>query len=316
MTDSHSTATHATILGAGPAGVSTRLWMRTFELPCRWLSADGTIGGLLDRVANPIENYPGLNVEDGSDLKANLREQADQLDLAPEAVEIEELEWHVDEKYWRLTPSDGEPFDSRTVVLATGTEYRQLGVPGEAEGLGDYVSQSTARDADKFGGETVAIVGGGDAGFEGALQLAERGSQVHMLLRNGDFKARPLFVERVDAHPDIFLHPFPTIVQRIDPLDAPRGCRLHLETQGEPRTLEVACLFVRIGVDPVVPDLTPAPEVDEEGHVVVDKRQKTTAPRLYAAGEVTATPPPSIAVSVGGGARAAHAAAAALGWTR
>jgi len=313
--DDDATAEHATIIGAGPAGLSIRLWMRAFELPCRWVSSEGEVGGILDRVANPVENYPGMNLENGLDLREHLRDQSRALELSPAAVEIESMEWRDDEEFWRLTPTDAPSFDSRTVVLATGTEYRRLGVPGEAEGLGNYVSQSTARDAAEFGGETVAVVGGGDAGFEGALQLAEHGSQVHMLLRNGDFKARPLFVDRVEDHPRIVIHPFPTVVERIAPLTSPRGCRLHVATQGDTRTLEVACLFVRIGVDPVWPEVTPVPETDEHGHLVVDKHQRTSAPRLYAAGDVTATPLPSVAVSVGSGARAAHAAASTLGWT-
>lgn len=302
-----------TVIGAGPAGISAVLWLRTFELPHRWYASDGSVGGMLGRVENPLENYPADNWENGSSLRDSLAEQLDELGgLSPDARHIEALERRGDE--WRLTTSEGESFASKTVILATGTRYRHLGVPGESEGLGEYVSQSTSLDAERFGGRTVAIVGGGDAGFEGALQLAERNASVHMLLRNDDFKARPLFVERVRASARIFIHPIPSRIQRLEPLPNPRGCRIIVDTRGERKTLEVACLFVRIGVDPVAPDVEPAVEKTPDGHVVVDRRQRTSAEGLYAIGDVTDTPVPSVAVAVGHGARAAYAAAHSLGW--
>lgn len=301
-----------TIVGAGPAGVSARLWLRTFDVPTRWVAEDGEVGGMLERVHNPLENHVGANFESGPGLEAAITDQVAELDgVAPEATRIERVTRS--DEVWQLETAAGESFPSRAVILATGTTYRRLGVPGEREGLGDYVSQSTSRDADRFGGRTVAVVGGGDAGFEGALQLAELGSEVHMLLRNGDYRARPQFVDPVEDHPGIFIHPFPTRVERIEPLPDPRGCRLHVDEAGTARTLEVACLFVRIGVDPVFPATDPPPETDDEGHILVDKHQRTAREHLYAAGDVTPTQPPSVAVATGGGARAAYAAADDLG---
>ncbi len=302
-----------TVVGAGVAGVCARLWLRTFELPTRWLAEDGEIGGILDRVHNPLENFPGANFEKGRHLADALCTQVDELDdLDLEAARVTSIRRRDD--LWRLETAGGKGFASRTVLLATGTRYRRLEIPGEQEGLGDYVSQSTARDADRFAGCTVAIVGGGDAGFEGALQLADREANVHMLLRNGDFKARPQFVERARQHRRVTIHPFPTTVERIEPLSDPRGCRLHVDRAGTATSLEVACLFVRIGVDPVWPDLSPEPEHDEGGYLAVDRHHRTSLERLYAAGEVTDTPLPCVATATGGAARAAHAAAIDLGY--
>jgi thioredoxin reductase (NADPH) len=310
MSDEH-THTPCTVIGSGPAGVSAVLWLRTFDMPFRWLSSDGTVGGMVERIHNPLQNYPGANFSAGAELVEQIRTQLDELDgLHPETCHVESLERRG--ARWDVTDAEGSTFETETVILATGATYRTLGVPGEQEGLGDYVRQSTAKNADEFAGRTVAIVGGGDAALEGALQLARRDADVHLLLRSEPTRARPQFVEPVEDHPRIFIHPIPTTVERIDPLPNPRGCRLQLDTRGERADLEVACLFVRIGVDPAYPAIDPEPDSDPRGHLIVDKRQRTSVDRLLACGEVTDTELPSIAVSVGDGATAARTAAGML----
>jgi len=297
-----------TVVGAGPAGVSAALWCRTFDLRFRWLDRTGEIGGMLERVANPLQNYVGRGFEDGSALARRLRRQIDVGGLdPPEPRELERAKLG-DEPPWALQLADGSAFESETLVLATGTSYRRLDIPGESEGMGEYVSQSTSRDAERFAGRTVAMVGGGDAGFEGALQLADHGCRVHMLLRSEQFRARPAFVEPAQERASISIHPIPTTVRRIRGLPERDGCILEVETRSELRSLEVACLFVRIGVDPVYPEFQPVPETDDEGFLRVDRRQRTSVPALFAAGDVTDTPLPAVATSVGSGAMAAHSA--------
>jgi len=297
------------IVGAGAAGTSAALWARTYDLRFRWLDRTGRAGGILERVENPIDNYPGRSTPDGAVLARSLRRQLGRSELdGPEAHEVVRAE-RESSGVWALQLANDSTFRARSLLLATGTSYRRLGVPGELEGLGEYVSQSTARDADRFADRTVAVVGGGDAGFEGALQLAERDCRVHMLLRSDEFRARPQFVEPARSHPEIHLQPIPTTVERIEPARNRDGCLLHLETRGKARAAEVACLFVRIGVDPVYPELRPTPETDDEGYLRVDRHQTTSVPGLLAAGDVTDTPLPAVATAVGDGATALHSAA-------
>jgi thioredoxin reductase (NADPH) len=214
---------------------------------------------------------------------------------------------------WRLSFADRAPLSADTVILATGTRYRKLGVPGEVDGLGQCVSQSATADGERFDGKTVAVVGGGDAGFENALRLTEHDCKVWMLLRNERFEARDSFIERVQANPRIEFYPFPTTVTEIQPDAGAEGqCRLRLDVAGHPKTLDVACLFVRIGVDPVTPQVEPAIEL-QDGFVIVDRHQQTSADALFAAGDVTNCVLRSVATAVGTGATAAKAAALHLG---
>lgn len=298
------------VVGAGPAGVAAALWLDDFDVPFDWVDARGRAGGMLHRVHNDITDYPGRDFENGSALAEALREHVRRAGLSVRDAEIT-----------RLTVSEGsiealehgeQPRNYRLAILATGTRYRRLGVPGEAEGMGQWVSQSATADAPKFAGRPVAVVGGGDAGFENALTLADHDCGVTMLLRSPEFRARSSFVEAVREHPAVEIAPIPSVVERIEPTD--EGCRLHLRRDGRETSMEVAGLFVRIGVDPVVPDGCDELETDDEGYLVVDSAGFTSDDRVLAAGDVTSSPLPSVATAVGEGATTAHSCASRLGW--
>jgi len=308
----HSDPYPAVVIGAGPAGISAAMWLDSLNLEHRWF-ADGEIGGTLHRVYNAIVDFPGLPTDDGAELAEELTDQLRSQQLEPTTGHIARVERNDD--HWVLFDDDAGQTavaSARCVILATGTRYRRLGVPGEDEGLGDYVSQSVARGAEQWAEQTVAMVGGGDSGFEGALRLSEQGCRVHLLLRS-ESRARRDFVRRVRADDDILVHPIPTVVDSIEPLPHQRGARLRVTTKGDPRTLEVACLFVRIGVKPVVPTIQPPPSRDDGGYIQVDAHQRTDRPGLYAAGDVAATSLPAVATAVGDGARAAHTVTVDLG---
>lgn len=299
------------VIGAGAAGVSAAKWLHSFEVDFRWFGTRGDIGGLLHRVNNTISNYPGGHYRSGEALIEALRQ--DVAEFSGPALE----DGHVrtlrrQDERWRIAFADHAPMTADAVILATGTSYRTLDVPGEAEAMGDCVSQSATADAERFAGRRCAVVGGGDAGFENALLLAEAGCEVHMLLRSRHFKARPRFVERAAEHPNIIFSSFPTVVKEINPLEGDEGCRLYLDVAGRHAHFTVACLFVRIGVDPVVPDIHPAVDSDH-GFLIVDAHQRTSADGLFAAGDVTHCLLRSVATAVGTGATAAKAAAIQIG---
>lgn len=300
------------LVGAGPAGVSAAQWFHTYDVDVDWVSRDGRVGGILPRVQNPIENYPGANFADGAELADALADQVDEAPYAsPRAAAVRAIQRT--DRGLDVEFEDDMPRVYRRILLATGTRFRRLGVPGEEAGLGEYVSQSTSADAERFAGREVAIVGGGDAGFEGALQLAETGSSVHMLLRNDTYRARPQFVEPVESHPDIRIHPIPTVVRSIQPASGRQGCRLEIEMQGEESHLDVACLFVRIGVEPVYPPCYPTIQTTDAGYIDVDDDHQTAVEGLFAAGEVVGPRLPAVSTAVGDGADAAHVIADSLG---
>lgn len=311
MSPAH-TNTDCLVIGAGPAGLSAARWLDSLEVPFRWVSHDARVGGMLRRVSNAITNYPGGCYASGAELAAAFEAYLDECGDVGERLEsgaVESLERVED--HWQVHLDDDRVVSARAVVLATGTKYRRLGVPGEDAGMGECVSQSATADAQRFAGQPVAVVGGGDAGFENALVLAEHGCQVFMLLRSPEFRARPAFVERATAHDHIELYPIPTRVHAISP--STDGCTLQLDVQGSQQTLSVACLFVRIGVEPLLPTIEPTPSA-KDGFLLVDDHQMTDADALFAAGDVTACVLRSVATAVGTGATAARSVARHLGY--
>ncbi|MGM0555610.1 MAG: NAD(P)/FAD-dependent oxidoreductase [Myxococcota bacterium] len=300
-------STPCLIVGAGPAGISAAQWLVSLHVPFRWVTRDGEIGGFLHSVHNTITNYPGGIYENGRTLAHSMQSAIEPsgADL-PEAGDVTRLS-RTDDGIWLAEFTDLAPMFASTVILATGTRYRHLGVPGEEKGLErGYVSQSGTRDAEDVAGKHVAVVGGGDSGFENAIHLSDCGCRVSMLLRNDEFKARPEFVTSVTDDPNIDFYPFPTRVTAIDPADG--GARLTLDVQGDTSTLDVACLFVKIGVEPVMPTIDPAIDLDG-GFIVVDDTQMTSQPGLFAAGDVIKCPLRAVTSAVGTAADATKAVA-------
>lgn len=312
MTKTQTKTTPCLIVGAGAAGYSAALWLREFKVPFEWISLDGQLGGILARVNNPIRTIPGQPLARGRDALTAWREQLASLELSPpQADELTHIRL-TDEGTIAATLSRAGQLEAQALLLATGTRYRRLGVSGEREGLGDYVSQSVSGDVGKLEPSSrAAVVGGGDAAYEGALILARAGHKVELLSRSAPPRARQEFVEQVHAHPLITRWPVPAVVARVEP--APRSaCTLTLE---DGQQLKVDKLFVRIGVEPVViPGIAPELERDDAGYLRVDHRQRTSCAPIYAAGDVISDPLQAVSWAMGQGARAARAIAQSLGY--
>ncbi|MEM1347589.1 MAG: NAD(P)/FAD-dependent oxidoreductase [Myxococcota bacterium] len=298
------------LLGAGAAGLSCMLWLHDYGIDTMWHAPVEDLGGILRRVNNRIHNYVGGRYDHGAHLREAFRQQLSTTpDLdGPSGRTVTGIVFGEEDAPHTLKLDDGTECTADVVVLATGTRYRALGVPGEEELRGEFVAQSGNREGARFAGLSVGLVGGGDAGFENALILAERHhATVRMLLRNEEFRARDEFVERVRAHPKISFHPFPTSVRAIERFGA--RARLTLEVGPQTEHLVVDGLFVRIGTEPVLPELNQGLRADDEGYLHVDHHQRTSRPRVLAAGDVVAHPLRAVATAVGAGARAAYATA-------
>ncbi|TXD37676.1 hypothetical protein FRC98_08275 [Lujinxingia vulgaris] len=302
----------ALIVGGGVAAVSAALWLHDFGVPFDWVDARGQVGGMLLRVNNRIGNFPGTEWADGRELAAALRTQVSKHDLRPETATLVGLLPAPDAPNTALR-ADFEGLPPRryeAVALATGTRYRTLGVPGEAECMGRFVSQSAMADAERFAGREVAVVGGGDAALENALRLASFECRVHLLMRSAP-RARESFLEEARANPNITLWPTPTLVTKISP--AGDACDLALEGSDAPGTLRVAALFVRIGIAPVLPEV-PGLELDARGFVHTDADRRSAVPGVFAIGDIRHTPLRSVATASGDGALAARLIATDLGY--
>lgn len=307
------------VIGSGVAGHAAMVWLDSYGVPATWLSASTHLGGMLKRVHNPLVNVPGQDYPHGQALAATINAQLKGSKLpSPTLAHVQLITDEGD--FFTLHTAQGDAMCARTILLATGTRYGSLNFKGQRVASSHvtttdsaYFSESAAHDGARFAQESVAVVGGGDAAFENAITLAKKhGCTVHLMMRSSP-KARRKFAARVMALSDrIHVWPIPTTISSVQEHDS--HITLHLDVDGASTSIDVACVFIRIGVRPVLPNLEHfALDTNDSGYIKVDDAQRTSHPRIFAAGDLTHTPMQSIVASASEAAKAALTIAHELG---
>ena len=296
------------IIGAGPAGLSAARWCDELGLDTLVLEQAQEVGGQLLSVHNPIDNYLGLRVKDGTELRDRFVEQNGdgEFDLWTN-VEIES----VDLKAKRVTLKSGEQLQSIAMIIATGLRRRRLGIPGETEFAGRGIIGSGARDRDSFAGKDVCVIGGGDAAAENALMLAEVCPTVTLVHRGRKMRARREFTEALPTNHCVTVFP-ESVVHRIiggDQVEA-----VEIERAGAIKSFQMAVqgVLIRIGFEPNTDFVRGQLELDERNYVIVGSQQETSVANVFAIGDVANPLAPTIAGAVGAGATAAKVIASRL----
>jgi thioredoxin reductase (NADPH) len=197
--------------------------------------------------------------------------------------------------------ASGELLRARFLLLATGARPRMLNIPGERDELGRGSCPAARRHGHLYKGKTVLIVGGGDVALEEALLFADICERVLLIHRGSRFRARPEFQADVEASPRIEAR-MNTALVAIEGENEVNGARL--EGPGGASRVEVAGVFICAGLAPHSELLRGQIDMDPLGYVITDVRQRTSAPRLYAAGDVCARSAWSVAAAIGQGATA------------
>ena len=271
------------IIGSGPAGYTAALYAARAELRPLVFEGSITAGGALMNTTD-VENFPGFpDGVMGPDLMDQMRKQAERFgaELVPEDVTSVELTKPVKE-----VVAGGETFLSHTVILATGSGYRELGVPGEKELSGRGTSWCATCDGFFFRDQDIAVVGGGDTAMEEALFLTRFARSVTVIHRRDELRASRIMAERARANDKIrFL--WNTEVTKVLGEERVSGLNIVDNKTGEESTLDVTGLFVAIGHDPRVELFDKQLELDEEGYVKVDfPSTRTSLEGVFAAGDV------------------------------
>ncbi|HKR00670.1 MAG TPA: FAD-dependent oxidoreductase [Pyrinomonadaceae bacterium] len=297
------------IIGAGPAGLSAALWCDELGLDTLVLEQRAEVGGQLFSVYNPIENYLGVRVGSGRELRELFAAQvADaEFDLWTN-VEVEK----VDLRAKRIVLTSGEELQAISIIIATGVRRRKLGIPGEAELLGRGVMESGVRDRDQFAGQDVCVVGGGDAAVENALLLAEICPTVTLVHRREHLRARPLFVERLRGEHCITVFK-EAVVRRIIGETEVEAVEILREGALKPFQMAVKGVLIRVGVEPNTELFRDQVHLDERGYIVTTGEGETSVGNVFAAGDVSNPLAPTVSGAVGAGATAAKVISARLG---
>lgn len=267
------------IIGTGSAGLPAGMYASRYKLSNIII---GELPGGALATSHCVENWPGVLTGTGKSIMDAFAEHATTAGstILQERVEIVTKNGEYD---FTVKTSTGKEYQSRTVILATGNKYKKLGVPGEAEFIGQGVSYCATCDGNFFSWLSVAVVGGGNTAITESLYLAEIAREVHILVRTDKVRAEDIWVEKAKKHSNIIFHYFTEVAEiQWDMM----GMKSILCKDGS--TLPLDGIFIAVGNEPytgLVDHLSP--EKDPEWCLVVDKRQETSVKWLYAAGDVT-----------------------------
>jgi thioredoxin reductase (NADPH) len=288
------------IIGGGPAGLTAGLYTSRDRLNSL-LVERGLAGGQIVN-AQRVENYPGFPEGiSGFELGQLIHQQATKYGLETVTAEATGIELQQEQKVVKTTEGN---FIAKAVIIASGSERHKLGIPGEEEFTGKGVSYCATCDAAFFKQQPVAIVGGGDAAITEALHLAKFASRVIVIHRRRQLRASRILQEKALAEPKIeFL--WDTVVEEIVGKDSVKRLKLHQVVTREKPTLEIAGIFISIGLKPNTDYLKGILPLDVTGHINTNEKMETEIAGIFAAGDIRHHSARQAIAAAGDGATAA-----------
>ena len=297
-----------TVIGAGPAGVASAIYAARKGLNVTMI-ADRIGGQVKDTVG--IENLISVPKTTGSQLTANMQAHLSDYDITiKEFLRVDKIEKDASNSKApkKLHLSSGEIIESKTIIIATGAKWRELGIPGEKENVGSGVAYCPHCDGPFFKGKDVAVVGGGNSGIEAALDLAGMVNHVTVFEFLPELKADKVLVDKAEAHEKI------TIIKNVATKEviAKNGSVTALDYEdratGERKQHSLSGIFVQIGLVPNSHFLNGVVERTQHGEIIIDEKCNTTEPGIFAAGDVSTVPYKQIVIAMGEGAKASLSA--------
>jgi thioredoxin reductase (NADPH) len=271
------------IIGSGPAGYTAALYAARARLNPLVFEGSVTSGGALMNTTD-VENYPGFpDGVLGPDLMDALRKQAERFGAELVADDVTEVDLTATPKVIKV---GSDTHLAKTVIIATGSGYRELGALGEKRLSGHGVSWCATCDGFFFREQDIAVVGGGDSAMEEATFLTRFARSVTVVHRRDALRASKIMQDRAMANPKIrFL--WDSEVVEVLGGDRVSGLRIRNVKTGEESILEVTGLFVAIGHDPRSELFTDQLPTDADGYLLVEQPSTRTAiDGVFAAGDV------------------------------
>jgi len=288
------------VIGGGPAGTTAAIYGKIQKLKTLLITKD--FQGQIGKKPIPIQNWPGLNEISGPDLMSNFKNHLKNLDIKTKESTIKEI--NKKDNIFKVKTKK-EEYESKTVVIASGSDPRPLEVPGEKEYIGKGVSYCAICDGSVYQDENVAVVGGGDAGLETALYLKDIANKIYILEFMNELKAKDSLKETI---------------KNLDNTEVLTGVKLkeikgdkfvssiiYQERKGKAeKELEVEGVFVQIGYQPATAFVNKLVEFNKKDEIKVDPWTGATKTKgLYAAGDVTNVKYNQLIIAAGMGATAA-----------
>lgn len=283
------------IIGGGPAGIVSGIYGARKNLNVLLLTKDfiGQVGN-----AGVVENWPGEKKIMGPELISGFKKQLEGYDVEIKEEEVAQVS-KVEDGF--LVEAEEGKYSSQAVIVATGRNPRPLGIPGEEEYVGKGVSYCVTCDGALFKGKKVAVVGGGNSGLEGALELSDYTEKVFILEVEDNLQGDEFLINRIEER------------ENIEVLTGVRAKKIigddfvnELVYEGEEEnSLQVSGIFVQVGSLPASAVAGDLVDYNDNGEIVIDlKTCKTKTEGLFAAGDVTIVRDKQVVVATGEGCKA------------
>ena len=270
------------ILGAGPGGMTAATYASRANLSVLMIDR-GIYGGQMNNTAE-VENYPGFNSILGPDLSEKMYQSSTQFGAEYAFGTVLHVQAQ-DDGSWRVV-TDMDEYTTNSVIVATGSDYKKLAVPGEDDYAGRGVSYCAVCDGAFFRGQHVIVVGGGDSAVEEATYLAGLADKVTVFHRRDKLRAQQILQERAFAN-DKIEFVWNTEVEEILGDDKKvTGVRVRNNVTDEVYTVDAAGVFIYVGVLPVSEVVADLGITNERGWIETNERMETTLPGIYALGDV------------------------------
>jgi thioredoxin reductase (NADPH) len=272
------------IIGSGPAGFTAGIYTARAGLNPLLIASSVEIGGELMKTTE-VENFPGFPEGlQGPELMAHFQAQAERFGTEVMYEDVVEVDLKGDIKI--VKTGNGQTYEAKTVILATGAAYRELGLPREKELSGHGVSWCATCDGFFFRDKTIAVVGGGDSAMEEANFLTRFAAKVYLIHRRDTFKASKIMQDRAMANPKIEVI-WNTEIIELKGATNLEAVALRNTVDGSTKDMNLDGLFIAVGNDPRVWLVENQLELTAEKFIKVEGRSsKTTLPGVFACGDV------------------------------
>ena len=269
------------IVVAGPAGLSACLYASRAGLDVLVLDMAAP-GGKLNVTAQ-IENYPGVKPSPGPEIAYQMYESALSFGAKMDYQEVVEIKDCGD---FKEVVTAKQTYQTKYVLIATGTKERQMHLPKENELVGRGISYCAVCDGPFFKGEDVAVIGGGNSALEEAMYLSSICQHVHLIVRRDVFRADKIIQDRLKEHENIIVHFKKKPFEILEDNQKVKGLVLIDSETGEKEDLLVSGIFPFIGLDPMSQCVEKLGLINTQGYIDANENMETKVPGIFVAGDV------------------------------
>ncbi|TDL98913.1 thioredoxin-disulfide reductase [Macrococcus brunensis] len=288
------------IIGAGPAGMTAGLYAARANLSVVMVER-GMPGGQMANT-NDVENFPGFDLITGPDLSTKMFQHAQKFGAEYAYGDIKGIRVEGDNKIVSLGDKE---LVGKAVIIATGAEYKKIGVPGETELGGRGVSYCAVCDGAFFKNRNLIVIGGGDSAVEEGVYLTKFADKVTIVHRRDELRAQKILQERAFKNEKVdFI--WNSTLKSINEKDGKVGSVTLVDKEGTESEVQADGVFIYIGMQPLTGPFVDLGITNEAGYIVANDQMETAIPGIYAAGDVRVKTLRQIVTATGDGSIAAQ----------